>query len=222
MLQHVYERAARAKLLDRVLVATDDRRIAALVEGFGGRAVMTSPDHVCGTDRVAEVAAGPEGAGIDVVVNVQGDQPLIDPAALDRLVAVFDGPAAGEESAPGMATLFEPIEDERALLDPNVAKVVMDARGDALYFSRSPIPYFRAGGSLAGYFKHVGVYAFRKEFLFAFTRMDRGRLETIESLEQLRALEAGHRIRLVASTGSSMSVETPGDLQKVEALLKPR
>src|SRR6185436_6986834 len=160
----------------------------------------------CGTDRVAEVAAGPEGAGAELIVNVQGDQPLIDPEALDRLVAAFD-----DDGELRMATLFEPIADEATLRDPNVAKVVADRHGDALYFSRSPIPHQREGGRPAGCFKHVGVYAFRKDFLFEYARMERGRLETLESLEQLRVLEAGHRIRLVPSTGSSLSVETPGD-----------
>jgi 3-deoxy-manno-octulosonate cytidylyltransferase (CMP-KDO synthetase) len=215
MLQHVYERTSRASRLSGVLVATDDRRIFDLVTGFGGRVVMTSFDHVCGTDRVAEVAAGPEGAGMEIVVNVQGDQPLIEPDALDRLVAVFD-----DDAELRMATLFEPLTDEAGLVDPNVAKVVSDGQGNALYFSRAPIPYRPRGAGPAGCFKHVGVYAFRKDFLFEFTHMERGRLEAIENLEQLRALEAGHRIRLVASTGHSISVETPGDLERIQALIQ--
>jgi len=220
MLQHVYERSIRAGRLSAVIVATDDSRIFDLARGFGAEVVMTSPDHVCGTDRVAEVAAGPRGAGIDVIVNVQGDQPLIDPAALDRLVEVFDAGSGPGSDVPKMATLFEPIDDEASMNDPNVAKVVADQRGDALYFSRSPIPHQRAGFQRTACFKHVGVYAFRKDFLFEFTRMERGVLEEIESLEQLRALEAGHRIRLVPSIGSSLSVETPGDLVRVQALMQ--
>lgn len=214
MLQHVYERTSRATRLSGVTVATDDMRIFNLVTGFGGRAVMTSPEHACGTDRVAEVMAGPEGSGVDLVVNVQGDQPLIDPVALDRLVAAFDG-----EADLMMATLFEPIVDERSLSDPNVAKVVSDRHGNALYFSRAPIPYQRHGARPAGCFKHVGVYAFRKDFLLQFSRLERGRLETIENLEQLRALEAGYRIRLVPSTGHSISVETPGDLERIQTIM---
>lgn len=213
MLQHVYERARTARRLENVWVATDDTRIFDLVSGFGGRAVMTSADHVCGTDRVAEAASRPEAAGVDIIVNVQGDQPLIAADALDRLVGAFDG-----EPGLGMATLFEPLESDEDLRDPNVVKVAADRRGDAIYFSRSAIPW-SVGGRLDGHLKHVGVYAFRREFLFEFTRMPRGRLEAVESLEQLRVIEAGHRIRLVASSGFSISVETPGDIERVEALI---
>jgi 3-deoxy-manno-octulosonate cytidylyltransferase (CMP-KDO synthetase) len=213
MLQHVYERAKTARRLEDVWVATDDRRIFDLVAGFGGRAVMTSPDHVCGTDRVAEAASRPEAAGIDVIVNVQGDQPLIAADALDRLVGAFDG-----DPDLGMATLYEPLTSEADLRDPNVVKVVADRRGDAIYFSRSAIPWSMTGG-LDGHLKHVGVYAFRREYLFEFTRMERGRLEASESLEQLRVIESGHRIRLVASSGRSISVETPGDIERVESII---
>ena len=214
MLQHVCERAGSARRLEAVWVATDDRRIFDLVAGFGGHAVMTSSDHVCGTDRVAEAASRPEAAGIDIIVNVQGDQPLIAFDALDQLVAAFDGD-------PGlkMATLYEPLKSPDDLRDPNVVKVVADRQGNALYFSRSAIPWSPAGGGFDGHLKHVGVYAFRREYLFEFTRMPRGRLEAAESLEQLRVLEAGHRIRLVASSGISISVETPGDIKRVEALI---
>ncbi|HET6372802.1 MAG TPA: 3-deoxy-manno-octulosonate cytidylyltransferase, partial [Candidatus Polarisedimenticolia bacterium] len=204
MLQHVYERAARAKRLAGVLVATDDQRIVDAVEGFGGKAVMTLPDHASGSDRVAEVARRPEADDVEIVVNVQGDQPLIDPRALDALVAAFD-------DAPDlqMATLYEPLASVQDLVDPNVAKVVPDRSGHAIYFSRSPIPYYRHESpahaalkerfetdlalrpeGLAGYWKHVGVYAFRKEFLFEFGRLPQGTLEALEGLEQLRALEA--------------------------------
>lgn len=222
MLQHVYERAARARRLAEVWVATDDERIARTVDGFGGRVVMTSPAHATGTDRVAEAAARPEAARYPVVVNIQGDQPLIAPDALDALVASFDLPAP-----PDMATLFEPLAGLEDLDDPNVAKVVASADGHALYFSRGPIPYARAAmegrpRGMEGCFKHVGVYAFRREFLFEFTRLPPGRLESIEGLEQLRVLEAGRRIRLVPSSGNSLSVETPGDLSKAAALLTNR
>ncbi len=236
MLQHVCERAARARRLEQVWVATDDRRIFDAVARFGGHAVMTRPDHPSGSDRVAEAAALPEAAFASVVVNVQGDQPLLDPGALDALVAAFD-----ENPQPEMATLFEPLGSARELLDPNVAKVVADARGNALYFSRSPIPYYRgpqepmremgAGQAelaaarregLDGWLKHVGVYAFRRDVLFEFTRLAPGRLERLEGLEQLRALEAGYQIRLVPSAGHSLSVETPDDLEKAEAILGSR
>ncbi len=214
MLQHVYERASRARRLAGVWVATDDRRIFDMAAGFGGRVLMTSPDHVCGSDRVAEVAARPEADGMEIIVNVQGDQPLLDPESLDRLVEAFDG-----EPDLKMATLFEPLRTMEDLLDPNVAKVVADSSGNAIYFSRSPIPYRRPGHDLSGCWKHVGVYAFRKDFLFDFTQMPRGSLEAMEGLEQLRALEAGHRIRLVPSAGVSLSVETPADLERIQAIM---
>jgi len=233
LLQHVYERTGRSAEIAEVWVATDDERIRDLVTGFGGRAVMTSPRHASGSDRIAEAAALPEAEEFDIIVNVQGDQPLIDPDALDGLVR-----ALREETDVVMATLFEPLRSVEDLLDPNVAKVVADRAGRALYFSRSPIPfYWRAGTKLeslrtaievdlprrpegmAGYWKHVGVYAFRKEFLFEFSRLERGPLETMESLEQLRVLESGRTIRLVPSVGVSISVETPGDLERVQAIM---
>jgi len=233
LLQHVYERTSRCEALSEVWVATDDTRIRDLVAGFGGRAVMTSSHHASGSDRIAEAAALPEAADADIIVNIQGDQPLIDPHALDALVA-----ALRDDPDPGMATLFEPLRSVEDLLDPNVAKVVADRAGYALYFSRSPIPfYWRAGAPLttlqaairdelprrpegmAGWWKHVGVYAFRKDFLFEFGRLERGPLETMENLEQLRVLESGRRIRLVPSAGISISVETPGDLERVQAIM---
>ena len=229
LLQHVYERACRARRLEEVWVATDDSRIAKVIEGIGGRVAMTSPDHTTGSDRVAEAALRPEAEGIDVFVNVQGDQPLIDPDALDGLVAAFDDDRDLE-----MATLYEPLRSVEDLLDPNVAKVVADRNGYALYFSRSPIPYRRHEGEmsrefeagfassptgLSGYWKHVGVYAFSRDFLQEFGKLERGPLESFEGLEQLRVLESGYRIRLVPSAGVSISVETPVDLERVEAII---
>jgi len=222
MLQHVYERAKRAARLADVWVATDDDRIARAVEKFGGRALMTSASHRTGTDRVAEAASLPAAAGYPVVVNIQGDQPLIAPEALDALVAAFD-----TAPVPDMATLFEPLGSLSDLDDPNVAKVVATTEGNALYFSRGPIPYARSTmegrqRGLESCFKHVGVYAFRRDFLFEFTRLPHGRLESIEGLEQLRVLEAGRTIRLVPSAGHSLSVETPGDLDRAATLLTHR
>jgi 3-deoxy-manno-octulosonate cytidylyltransferase (CMP-KDO synthetase) len=230
LLQHVYERAARASRLSAVWVATDDQRIMDLVDGFGGRAMMTSPDHATGSDRVAEAASRPETKDAAIIVNIQGDQPLLDPDALDALVAVFD-----DDGALKMATLFEPLRTVEDLLDPHVAKIVADRLGYALYFSRAPLPYYQKPGApmkprfetdlgerhegMAGYWKHVGVYAFRRDFLLDFGRLERGPLEASEGLEQLRVLESGHRIRLVPSAGVSISVETPGDLERVEAII---
>lgn len=230
MLQHVYERTQRASRLASVWVATDDTRIMEAVAGFGGRAAMTSAEHATGSDRIAELAARPEMADAEIIVNVQGDQPLIDPDALDALVAALE-----KDSDAPMATLFEPLRRVEDLLDPNVAKVVGDRAGHALYFSRSPVPFrwdrkgaprpdfhedlgARAEG-LKGYWKHVGVYAFRKDFLFEFGRLPRGPLEEMEGLEQLRVLEAGRSIRLVPAAGVSISVETPQDLERVQAIM---
>lgn len=212
ILQHVYERAARAERLDAVWIATDDERIAEASGRFGARAVMTRSDHATGSDRVAEVASLPEARDTEIVVNIQGDQPLLEPEALDGLVG-----ALVSDPALGMATLYEPIASERDLRDPNVVKVVADRSMNALYFSRSPIPH--ASDDRIAHWKHVGVYAFRKSFLFEFGRMERGPLEKAESLEQLRVLEAGLPIRLVPSAGSSVSVETPADLERIQDMM---
>ncbi|MFQ5702089.1 MAG: 3-deoxy-manno-octulosonate cytidylyltransferase [Acidobacteriota bacterium] len=231
LLQHVYERALMAARFRAVWVATDDARIADLVAGSRAHVVMTAPSHRTGTDRVAEAAARPEAGDADIIVNIQGDQPLVDPAALDRLVEALEIDPDLE-----MATLFEPVRSVEDLLDPNAAKVVADRQGFALYFSRSPVPYYRKPGNmlnrrfetdltdrpegLAGFLKHVGVYAFRKQFLLEFGRLERGPLEIAEGLEQLRALESGHRIKLVPSSGISISVETPGDIRRIESLME--
>jgi 3-deoxy-manno-octulosonate cytidylyltransferase (CMP-KDO synthetase) len=205
---HVVERAARARGVGRVAVATDDDRIAAAVRGAGAEAVMTGP-AATGTDRVAEAARALPGA--EVIVNLQGDEPLVEPAAVEALVAAM---------APGvsMATLSRPLqpgEGER----PQVVKVVADLRGDALYFSRAAIPRRRDGGPSPLARAHVGVYAFTAGFLQEFARLPRGRLEREESLEQLRALEHGHRIRVVETSYLGFGVDTPEDLERARALL---
>jgi len=206
---HVAERAARARGVARVAVATDDERIAAAARGCGAEAVMTGP-AATGTDRVAEAARalGPA----DVVVNLQGDEPLIEPEAVEALLAAMG------DGAVEMATLSRTLEAgewER----PQVVKVVTDARGDALYFSRASIPHRREGGVSALARAHVGMYAFRAAFLQAFTRLPPGRLEREESLEQLRALEHGHRIRVVETRYRGFGVDTPEDLERARALL---
>jgi 3-deoxy-manno-octulosonate cytidylyltransferase (CMP-KDO synthetase) len=218
LIEHVHARACAARRLDRVLVATDDERIATVVRGFGGEAVMTSPDHPSGTDRLAEAASTMEA---EIVVNIQGDEALLDPAGIDAAVG-----ALLEDPALPMATLSLPLTTGADLLDPSVVKVVTDAAGNALYFSRSPIPRGRGpegeteavSRGLAR--QHVGLYAYRREALARFAGLPRSPLEETEGLEQLRALHHGMRIRVVAMEGeSSPAVDTPEDLERVRALL---
>ena len=229
LLEQVWDRARRAGRIDRLVIATDDRRIAEAADGFGAEVRMTSADHPSGTDRVAEVAQALDEA-YPIVLNIQGDEPLVTPASLDRLVEPFEA-----RPRPDMTTLAEPIDDPDALFDPNVVKVVTRDDGRALYFSRAPIPYHRgkattleadyrgtlAGrpGGLTGYRKHQGLYGYTRETLLALTRLPPSRLELDEGLEQLRALEAGLTIAVVDSDYRSFSVDTPGDLDRVERLL---
>jgi 3-deoxy-manno-octulosonate cytidylyltransferase (CMP-KDO synthetase) len=224
LIQHVYERARRARGVLRVLVATDDTRIEEAVRRFGGEAVMTSPRHASGTDRIAEAVAATD-AG--VVVNVQGDEPLLDPAAIEAAVE----PLLRDPELP-IATLSVPIRDVEEMLEPSVVKVVCDDHGDALYFSRSPIPFVRQGAELdlrgaaaeavaRGLARrHLGLYAYRREALRRFAALPPSPLELAEGLEQLRALQHGLRIRVVAFEGEAgVAVDTPQDLERVRALL---
>jgi len=212
MLEHVYERVAQARYLSKVMIATDDERIVQEARRFGAPVRMTRTDHSSGTDRVAEVASA-ETAG--VIVNVQGDEPLIDPAAIDAAVLpLLDDPGIV------MATLKKRIEDRREIADPNVVKVVTDRNGDALYFSRSTIPYVRgeaAPGEIV-HFKHVGLYVYRRDFLLGYSSLPVGPLERAERLEQLRALENGYKIRVVETEYESLGVDTPADLERVSRL----
>ena len=222
MVQHVWERARQARSVQRVLVATDDRRIAEAVRGFGGEAAMTSRDHASGTDRIAEAARALADASI--VVNVQGDEPLLDPAAIDAVVAAFDDPAVA------MATVSLPLRDAAEMASPHVVKVVTDARGDALYFSRSPIPTVRdAGGPAASAAaavdqglarRHVGLYGYRRDALMRFAAWPKAPLEVAEGLEQLRAMHNGMKIRVAEMAGEgTLAVDTPEDLEQVRALI---
>lgn len=208
MIVHVLERASRARGVERVVVATDSERIAQVVVDAGGQAVLTSPDCPSGTDRCA-VAARELGTP-EVVVNVQGDEPLLDPGAIEGLLGAFDDPAVE------MATLARPLAKEERD-NPNVVKVVRDLRGDALYFSRAPIPHPRGEGAQA--LAHVGIYGFRGAFLQRFASLPPTPLEQTEKLEQLRALEHGHRIRVLVTEYRSIGVDTPEDLQRVRRLL---
>jgi 3-deoxy-manno-octulosonate cytidylyltransferase (CMP-KDO synthetase) len=223
MIQHVYERAARASLPSSVLVATDDARVVDAVTSFGGEAVLTSPDHASGTDRLAEVARG---RSDEIVVNVQGDEPLLDPASIDRAVAAL----LDDEDAP-LATLASPLVRVEDMLSPSVVKVVTDAAGYALYFSRSPIPSwgrqgggdgFGAGGAVAAGLprRHVGLYAYRREALLRLASLPPTPLEQAEGLEQLRALHHGLRIRVAfVEQEAAPAVDTPEDLARVRALV---
>ena len=212
LIQHVYERAAGARYLSHLLIATDDERIAAAARTFGAAVRMTRADHPSGTDRVAEAASADRA---ELVVNIQGDEPLIDPAAIDAAVlGLLEAPEIP------MGTLKKLIEDPAELSNPNVVKVVTDRSGNALYFSRSRIPYVRAGAEQAPCYKHVGLYVYRREFLLAYPQLPVGPLERAEKLEQLRALENGYRIRVVETEYESRGVDTPEDLKAVEKLLQ--
>ncbi len=213
MIQHVYERTSAARGVDRVVVATDDERIREAVGAFGGEVIMTSAAHQTGTDRIAEAVSELEAT---VVVNVQGDLPMLDPATVAAAVA----PLLEDESVP-MATLMTPIGDGADLDNPNVVKVVVDGDGFALYFSRAPIPHWRDGHDRGETIarRHIGLYVYRREFLLAFAAMPSTPLERAEKLEQLRALENGHRIRVVEVDDAGVEVDTPADLDKVRALI---
>ena len=211
MIEHVYRRAAAAPGVDAVVVATDDARIAHAVEQFGGLARMTRPTHRTGLDRIAEVAAD---LTCDIVVNVQGDEPLIEPHMLAEVVA----PLLGDVTAQ-MSTLRRQIADTAEIHDPNVVKVVVDLQGYALYFSRSPIPFVRDAGQPL--FRHVGVYAYRRAFVRTLAALAQTPLEIAESLEQLRALEHGFRIRAVETLYDSIGVDTPEDLERVRRQIPP-
>lgn len=211
MIQRVYERVASCSLIDRVIVATDDARILEHVQAFDGQAELTRPDHPSGTDRVAEVAARHPTA--TVVINVQGDEPFIDPRQIEAVIRPFS------QSETDIATLAHPISDERSLLSPNVVKVVRDAAGRALYFSRHAIPYLRdrpVGQWIDAkrHLQHLGLYAFRAEVLPALTTLPKGALEQDESLEQLRWLAAGYAIQVRITDIPAFGIDTPDDLAR--------
>ncbi len=229
LILHTVDRANEASTVSRVIVATDDQRIFDVVSNADSEAVMTSAEHQSGSDRIAEVAAVlPEGS---IIVNVQGDEPTISPATIDKTVeALMNDPSAQ------ISTTCEPIESKEELLNPNVVKVVIGETGHALYFSRSPMPFpreaaLRHNGDpglaleeepelLSLFRKHSGLYAYRREYLLEFTRLPQTRLEKLEMLEQLRALENGARIIVVEAAGRSIGVDTAEDLEKVRVILE--
>jgi 3-deoxy-manno-octulosonate cytidylyltransferase (CMP-KDO synthetase) len=216
MIQRVVERVRRAQLVSRVVVATDEAAIKDAVEAFGGEAILTRRDHHTGSDRVAEVALH---LPADIYVNVQGDEPLIDPGTVDAVVA-----AMLEDESVQVATPCSPIAHAGDIMDPNIVKVVRDFDGNALYFSRAPVPWVRETGESVAvrHFKHLGLYAFRRDALVEFPTLPPGELERIEQLEQLRWLENGFRIRVVETAYDAISVDIPADVVRVEKLLRER
>jgi 3-deoxy-manno-octulosonate cytidylyltransferase (CMP-KDO synthetase) len=213
MIQWVYEKAA-ASIADEVVIATDEPKVAKAVEGFGGRAVMTSSSHLSGTDRVCEAA---QGLGCDIIINVQGDEPLIPTSVIDGLIRKMQ-----EDASIEMGTVAVPRPRSEIENDPNKVKVVFDERNFALYFSRSMVPYLREGGKDAKTYLHWGIYGYRRETLDRFVRLPEGRLESCEKLEQLRALENGIRIYVMLSHLESIGVDTPEDLKRAEMKIKEK
>jgi len=211
MIEHVYRRASAAASVSSVLVATDDERIAQAVRSFGGIACMTSADHQSGTDRLAEVVLS---LSCDIVVNVQGDEPLIEPAMIDEAVRPLMA-----DPLLAMSTLRRRIEDPAEVSNPNATKVVVDRQGYALYFSRAPIPFVRAGGTPAAAWRHVGLYVYQRDCLLRLSRLAPTELECSESLEQLRAIEHGIRILAVETRHDSFGVDTPEDLERARRLV---
>jgi len=210
MIEHVYRRASAARSIASVIVVTDDERIHRAVIGFGGQSRMTSPSHQSGTDRIAEIAAS---LSCEVIVNVQGDEPLIEPAMIDEAVAPF-----ANDSRLMMSTLRRRIDNETERQNPHVTKVVVDRDDFALYFSRAPIPFVRRGSAAAPAWRHVGIYAYRRECLTQLAALPPTSMERSEALEQLRALEYGIRIKALETQFDSIGVDTEEDLERVRAM----
>lgn len=213
LIQHTWENAKGARMLDELVIATDDERIKTVAEGFGAKVVMTSKDHVCGTDRVLEACFSVD---TKIVLNIQGDEPLVCAKMVDILA---DSLLSDKDAY--MSTLMKKIDDQNDINNPNVVKVVCDRNGYSLYFSRSVIPHPRNAGT-ADYYKHFGLYAYRKDFLFTFVGLKKSMLEISESLEQLRVLENGYKIKVVKINEDSIGVDTIEDLQRVRDIVSSR
>jgi 3-deoxy-manno-octulosonate cytidylyltransferase (CMP-KDO synthetase) len=212
MLQHVWERASQARYITSLVIATDDERIRDAAREFSARVVMTRSDHASGTDRAAEAAST---SNASIVVNIQGDEPMIDPTAIDiAILGLIDN-----EDAP-MATLKKRIDHPADLSDPNMVKVVTDSRGMAIYFSRLPIPFVRETGDRIPHYKHIGLYVYRREFLLQYPDLPAGPLERSERLEQLRALENGFKIHVGETEYDSIGIDTPEDLERVSEIFE--
>lgn len=215
MIQHTYHRAASATQVNDVFVATDDLRIANAVRDFGGNAIMTGDQNRSGTDRAAEAAEKLGLAREDIVINVQGDQPMLDPRCLNQVVMPFFTDPSVE-----MTTLAFKIVNSREITDPKDVKVTFDQQGFALYFSRSPIPFGRDSSEIFDTYKHLGIYAYTRNFLDIFRKLPTGHLENIEKLEQLRAMEYGYKIKVIITEYDSPEVDLPEDISRIETLLR--
>ncbi len=208
LIQHVWEKASRAKNIEKLLVATDHEEIFKKIKEFGGECVFTSPHHKSGTDRVAEVVKEMD---FEIIVNVQGDEPMIEPVLIDRTVEVLN-----DVEVP-MTSIYEVWEDDKAFFNPNIVKVVLDKDSFAIYFSRSPIPYSKDSGK---FFRHIGIYGYKKDTLLKLISLPQSNLEIREGLEQLRAIENGIKIKMIKSDKKTMGVDTPEDLEKIERIWK--
>ncbi len=210
MIEHVWTRAKQASELDDVIIACDHQDVFKVAQSFGAKVVMTDPAHPSGSDRIAEAV---KDLAVDIIVNIQGDEPFIDPKTIDRLVALLKA-----DSGCPMATVIKEITDEADFQNPNVVKCVIDAKGYALYFSRSPIPYNRNSTKPEGLknYKHLGLYAYRKDFLLQYKDWSKSILEVTEQLEQLRVLERGFSIKTTVTTSESVAIDTLEDLKKAE------
>lgn len=217
MIQHVYETSKKCIELDEVYVATDDTKIYSCVDGFGGKAIITKKDHISGTDRVYEAVEKIKIDDKDIVVNIQGDQPVFRPSIISKLIS----PLKDDLKIP-MSTLMCKIQNDTDLQDINKVKVVIDRNYNALYFSRLPIPFARDENVNPVYYKHIGVYAYRKKFLYRFTKLPYGLLENSEKLEQLRAIEHGFKIRMVETFYDSIEVDLPENIMMVEKIFSKK
>jgi len=211
MIKHVWFNASQSELLDDVIIACDDERVLKAAKGFGAKAVLTSKDHQSGTDRIAEAV---KDTAWDIVVNIQGDEPLLKHEVIDNLIN-----ALISDQQCSMATVIRELTNKDEINNPNVVKAVIDEKNNALYFSRSPIPYNRDNADII-YFKHLGIYAYRRDFLFTFTKLPKSPLEKIEKLEQLRALEFGYKIKTFLTDQDTVGVDTPEDLRLVQSMLE--
>ena len=214
MIQHVWERAKLAKTLDDLMIACDDEKVAEVARGFGAKVVLTAKGHASGTDRIIEVV---NPVDVKVVINIQGDEPLIHPMMIDTVANAILG-----EKNVSMATLMRKIENEKDITDPNVVKVVADKNNFALYFSRAPIPFHAQNSDLKSpvYYKHIGLYGYTKDFLFTLRNLPVSSFERTEKLEQLRVLQEGYRIKVIETKYDTVGVDTPEDLEKVKQFMQ--